>query len=192
MVVKICLCVLSTICGILFGRCSKDENEFVDTFFDRDATKKLIEDCPYFISNHHDDWNVEFIGSHNTDSLSVRFSKKEQDTLKNIAFAIDEADDPKPIAFLIYEKIYHDGDKRYVVNYNSNDTLYCYYTDKGQRVFVNGGYYYKGTHVEFDSDQQKYYILHRDSLDKVEGNHLPDLPSLSEDEARIYESLYGN
>lgn len=146
-------------------------------FFGKDSTKMALKNTPYFITNSSDDWSARFIGSHdNFDSLSIRFHKIEKDTSKDVIFSVDRK--LNAVSVLMYQKKYNGTKGKYFVRYGRTDTLYCYYTSDGsqKKTFVVGEYFHRGENLGFDLAERPYYLLHKDSLDRIHGNDLPKLP----------------
>lgn len=159
--------------------CKNDSQSkpFGQMFFEKDSTKLAFSKAPYFISNSSRDWSVGFIGSFDAfDSLSIRLSKTEADTSKSVTLSLDK--NRNAISVLIYLKEYKDRKRNYSVMFGPKDTLYSYYTseDTQKKHFLVGEYYYRGVHRGFDPDETIYYLLHKDSLDRVRGNDLSKLP----------------
>lgn len=177
---------------ILLGQCAKEkkESKFPEDFFIEDSTRSGLKQLPYFISTSERNWNLEFIGAfEDFDSLSARFSNLEGDTVKNLIIALDKYNNA--VKVLRYEKEFFKDAKKYYVVFGKSDTLFCYYKDvTDQKVFVTGEYSYRGSHMGFDQNERKYYLLHKDSLDKVRGNNLPKLPMLTEVELEVYKKLF--
>jgi hypothetical protein len=59
---------------------------------------------------------------------------------------------------------------------DSRDTLFYYRTHNGKLVFEVGEYAYKFTSMTLKSSQLDYYLENADSLRKVRGTNLPELP----------------
>ena len=179
------------ISGLLLIGCVKKQQglKFPQEFFFEDSTKNVLLNTSYFVSSFPEDWNFKFIGSFEAnDTTTAEFSKLENDTLKYVVVALDKNNNA--ISILQYEKEFPDGVKKYHVVFGRSDTLYCFYTLGAGKVFVNGEYFYKGSHLGFESDERKYYQLYKDSLNRVKGNNLPKLPPLSKAEEEKYTKLF--
>ena len=93
-----------------------------------------------------------------------------------------------PDFFKVYEiKKQNDSLSYYrFVSLKRTDTLYDYtilskkgyYYKYDDMVFMGGKYYYMNSYGELKGKQYRYYEKHKDSLDKVRGNDLPELPEL--------------
>jgi hypothetical protein len=176
---------LAILLVIIFGTsCDRNKNNLsshetlAEKLFNEDSTRSALKKTRFFVSDAAEGWSIEFIGTYdNFDSLSLRMKKTESDTVKNVTFSLDRW--RNPVAVLAYQKEFLQGDRNYVVLYGRSDTLYYYFTNAGstQKEFVMGEYNYRGSHLGFDQEQEKFYILHKDSLDKVRGNRLPNLPN---------------
>jgi len=71
-----------------------------------------------------------------------------------------------------------------LISFNKSDTLYDYtisgnkgnYYDFNKMVFQKGRYYFLYKMNKLNLKEQKYYEKYRDSLNKIRGNNLPELP----------------
>lgn len=178
---------------LLAATCSERKHyDFANSFFSKDSTQHLLNVSPYFISNSFNNWSIKFIGAYDIDSLSIRFFKIENDTIKNLTFAVDKFEDANPFYIIVYEKQYKIGNRIFLTNYSSKDTLYSYSSiqNSDEKVFIRGGYFYKGSHAGLATNEQRYYRLYRDSLDKIRGNYLPTLPELSPEEMKKFVEMF--
>lgn len=74
-----------------------------------------------------------------------------------------------------------------LISFDKADTLYDYtitskkgnYFDFQKMVFKKGKYYFMYKMNKLNLVQQEFYEEHKDSLDKIRGNNLPELPRLS-------------
>lgn len=81
-----------------------------------------------------------------------------------------------------FVKTFSDNQFTYRIYLNDGiDTLYFFYTlekedNPRNRIFIRGKYAFLYNLGVLDSLESRYYLLHRDSLNKVIGDNLPDLP----------------
>jgi len=156
-------------------------------FFRMPPVRELIHSSPYYLDN--DGWQFvmhgEYGGYH-----SVSFQKSDLDTLKHIIILLDSND--RPFRVHEYKKNFQVDDKlKYFVRMNSTDTLLAYFEkNSGDKFFVAGEYYYKFMSLNLDSGQRKYFMLYKDSLTRIRGNDLPELPNLNEKERRQLRAIF--
>lgn len=133
-----------------------------------------------FINNK--EWNFSHID--NGRKIYI-INQKNENIYSEIKFRVDNF---KGMQDFIIE--YHftrkevDGVFEYL-HFSRFDTLCYYFENKGVRDFVFGKYYYLYEIERLESDdfdpepeQIDYYYKYRDSLRKVHGNDLPELPML--------------
>jgi len=80
-----------------------------------------------------------------------------------------------------YRKIFRDGIFEYVLNMIT-DTNYFYkypINNPDSLIFIVGKYCYLFNKGNLSNKQKSFYFENRDSLKKIQGNNLPDLPELS-------------
>jgi len=86
--------------------------------------------------------------------------------------------------YLYFEKTYTIKDTVYKLILDSSDTL-CYYrypiNNPEEKDFIVGKYHYLFSNTQelekFSLGQYNYFITHQDSLIKIRGNDLPELPN---------------
>jgi hypothetical protein len=140
-----------------------------------EVNKELILSVPFFISNNQANWVVKFIGAREDPNIfTCRFESIDGDTLKNMICNLDKYH--KPIAVIEYSKKYRVSELTYFIQYDSKDTLYAYTESETVRKFIRGEYAYKNIHMGLDYGQKKFYKKHQDSLKRLRGSNLPDLP----------------
>lgn len=91
-----------------------------------------------------------------------------------------------------YEKKYHDDIFNYYMALESDTDTVLYYKENissGEKIFSIGGYRYKFEKALFKDSELNYYRLYMDSLNKVRGNNLPELPELNEREKKLLEEI---
>lgn len=108
----------------------------------------------------------------------VILQKTEDDTLKILEVSVVDNE-----VFLVrYDKTFPClGNDTCFVAIDMHDTLYFYRGHGSRKFFYVGEYAYKySTGLEFEEHEFDYFTLHEDSLRKVRGDNLPQLPKLSE------------
>ena len=81
--------------------------------------------------------------------------------------------------FFSYTKEYNNDDYKYILYMVYSDTMYFYRTpinNNEEKYFYTGKYYYLDENIKLTLCQREYYLKHVDSLVKVKGNDVPDLP----------------
>lgn len=152
-------------------------------FFLKGSTRDIISTLPYFVDNSG--W--DFVLTGNTDGQSsLSFEKKETDTVKHVIFSVDAH--KNPLGVIRYTKKFRENGKEHTIKMGSNDTLFSYYVGESRdTVFQIGEYYYRFIYFKLDTAEQKYYLLHKDSLKSIRGDNLPKLPFLSEKDRKRFE-----
>ncbi|MDP3912982.1 MAG: hypothetical protein Q8R96_04500 [Bacteroidota bacterium] len=143
---------------------------------------KIVIFCPAI---NTDGWNI---ADYDNDSCSSTFHviKNEQDTTMELSFIYFHKGNRCPFSdkyyFNFFSKNYSIGDTIYSIGFeNCSDTLYyCKWnkTKEKEKEFIVGKYYWQSLRGQYSVEQSNYYLLKRDSLDKIRGNNLSDLPEL--------------
>lgn len=77
-----------------------------------------------------------------------------------------------------------DGIRGRMIVYNDRlDTLWEYIhlgeiTDLNQEIFIQGKYQYQYSNLLLKPNQRRYFEMHSDSLRRIKGNELPELPEV--------------
>lgn len=106
----------------------------------------------------------------------VNLSKELADTSKILNYFYYE--EPGIYQIDCYQINYEEGEFEHQVRIEK-DTLYHYKVpiDKpNDKIFLVGQYYYLYSNNLLNPKQKQYFEEHKDSLIKVRGNNLPDLP----------------
>ncbi len=110
------------------------------------------------------------------------FIKKSEDSLWFHVFEIDIYNkDTSYVPWELYKR-YESSGLQHIISYGKElDTLYHYkatlFGDM-HKIFIRGKYYYKYINHELSNNQRKYFLNHYDSLIRVKGNKLPELPDV--------------
>ncbi len=120
---------------------------------------------------------------------AFNFEERLGDTL--IIFQIHYNSDTGKCYVLDYQKMFEDSAFRYMLLVNNNDTAYFVKQDKVTReeIFIVGEYFFRAMHSLMTKEERRYFELYQDSLMKVRGDDLPSLPSLTEEEQKLYDNL---
>jgi hypothetical protein len=125
-----------------------------------------------------------------SDGTSFFYLKKNKnDTIYRLQFSYYKKN--KEVNFLDYYISYCVNDDYYELSLVNDDTLYFYTCknsdyDEGRGPFRNfdrmnfitGKYYFMCKFGKLYAEQRNYFENHKDSLTKIRGNDLPDLPEL--------------
>ena len=138
--------------------------------------------CPAI---HVGDWNIVDYDKNNN-STTFHILRSEKDTIMELSFIYFHKGNrcffSDKYYFNFFSKNYSIGDTIYSIGFeNCADTLYyCKWNKEKAREkeFTVGKYYWQSLQGQYSVEQSNYYFLKRDSLDKVRGNNLPDLPEL--------------
>lgn len=149
---------------ILFSSCSEQ--------WKADVRKLKLED----INEGHNDW--ELVDYHKKPyGNEGTITKIDGDTIKSLDFIISGSRSE------IYEfrKKFPCGDADTCVLYIDppNDTIYYYKRSNGHNYFYSGEYNFRFEYLLFDKNEFDFYLFFEDSLSKVKGNGLPNLPTLT-------------
>lgn len=77
-----------------------------------------------------------------------------------------------------YRKSYSNGQYEHIIN-GFEDTNYhikYMFAKPDSIIFISGKYYYQYRYGLLNKNQKTFYVNHSDSLDKLRGNDLPELP----------------
>ncbi len=122
--------------------------------------------------------------------LYYSYHDKINDTLINYSFRISKYD--SIVAIGNYAKQYQD--ELYMYNLlMKEDTVYFFkedITNPSEKFFIVGKYGYLFMNFGFTDNEIDYYMLYRDSLNKVRGNDLSRLPELNLEERKRFEKLF--
>ena len=135
-----------------------------------DALMKISKETPITLDN----WEVaEKLGSKGHWSYVLMQTKS--DTTHIINFNIDNQD----VSLFYHDIRFSDTNYDYFLRRKS-DTSYFYKINKLDSVttFIQGEYNFKDRRMKHTTGQMEYYRLHQDSLDKIKGNNLPELPEI--------------
>lgn len=80
-------------------------------------------------------------------------------------------------------KEYSDSVYKYELKMNNSDTVHYFRTPinkENERFYFIGKYRYLFEEKQLNPCQVDYYLKHTDSLNKVKGNNVPDLPCLED------------
>lgn len=110
------------------------------------------------------------------------FMKKTEDSLWLHVFEIDIYDEDTSYVPWELHKRYENSGLQHIISYGKGlDTLYYYkatlFGDM-HKIFITGKYYYEYENHELSNNQRKYFLNHYDSLLRVKGNKLPELPDV--------------
>ncbi len=77
-----------------------------------------------------------------------------------------------------YSKTYLDNDFKYILNGIPDTNYYVKFAIKkpDSIIFISGKYYYQWRYGLLNKNQKTFYVNHSDSLEKLKGNILPELP----------------
>ncbi len=135
-------------------------------------------------------WEVK---NHSKGLMSEDYALKKQvgDTLILLSFSYFEDIENGLYKIDKYTKSYYSESFYYEMELHNNDTLYffryrkdeiiykpVFYLSKDKMEFVTGKYYYLRKSGKYNFGQMEYFELHKDSLTKIRGNSLEDLPVL--------------
>ncbi len=108
--------------------------------------------------------------------------KTDFDTVYKHSFEIElNEKDTFYIPRELYKKYESEGFLYILSLGKSSDTLYFYKAalfDDLHKIFIRGKYYYKYINHELSNNQRKYFLNHYDSLIRVKGNKLQELPDV--------------
>ena len=107
------------------------------------------------------------------------YKGEQNDTILNLSFyKIDDV-----ITIDKYSKIYKDSLFYFQLLMN-NDTIFYYKENvkTKEKEFYYGEYRYRFMTGLLKMKEMDYYMLYKDSLDKVKGTNLPELPELTKEE----------
>ena len=112
------------------------------------------------------------------------FKKREKDTLYLLGFEYySSKHDTIFIPKEFYKRYENDAFQHVILFGENGDTLFHYKADlfgSLKKVFISGKYYYQVLFFEINSKQLKYFEKHKDSLIRVKGNNLPELPEYND------------
>jgi hypothetical protein len=149
---------------ILFSSCSEQ--------WKADVRKLNVKE----INEVYNDW--ELVDYSKLDSFDrYRVSKIHGDTVKILDFAVSDSYSD----IYAYTKEFPCGDADTCVLYIDppNDTIYYYKGSNGHNYFYSGEYNFRFEYLLFDKNEFNFYLFFEDSLSKVKGNGLPNLPTLT-------------
>jgi len=77
-----------------------------------------------------------------------------------------------------YSKIFKEGQYEHVINGIPDTNYHIMYpiSNRDSIIFISGKYYYQFRYNKINSKQENFYIDNHDSLNKLKGNALPELP----------------
>ncbi|MCK4638295.1 MAG: hypothetical protein KAT33_02635 [Bacteroidales bacterium] len=143
---------------------------------------------PFFDKNN---WELQsdYIFNYSIPGGIICLEKKDGDTIKYLTFQIIR--DKNEMKYFVNNHRYEFSDSLYFheIYIYGRDTL-CYFVQNKDNMidkyFIIGKYYYqyeidKSDHSKLYSSskgQSTYYLLNKDSLIKIRGNDLPELPEL--------------
>jgi len=125
------------------------------------------------------------------DENAYILSKKISDTTYLLSFSYFKISKyKKDTSFYFidyYKKNYNDSNFFHELCIQNRDTLYFfkyplkfYPTNSFDKmIFISGKYFYMNKYGKLNSQQREYFDIHKDSLIKIKGNDLPQLPSNS-------------
>ncbi len=149
---------------ILFSSCS--EQWKVDV---RKLNIKEINEVYY-------DWELVDYSKLNSFNR-YRVSKIDGDTVKILDFTVSDSNSE----IYGYTKEFPCGEADTCVLYTDppNDTIYYYKRSNYQNYFYVGEYNFRFINLQLDKSEYDYYLYFKDSLSRVKGNGLPNLPTLT-------------
>jgi len=169
--IKIILIIIVLIMfSILIGRLSVSMKKKKNV---KDDLSKMSELFSYSIEKTG--WNIKFY-SGDEEYKYVKLSKESADTSKILNYFYYE--DPGIYQVDYYQINYKEGAFEHHIRIE-NDTLYHYKASIGNpkdKVFLVGQYYYLYSNNLLSPKQEQFFEQHKDSLIKVRGNNLSDLP----------------
>jgi hypothetical protein len=132
-------------------------------------------------SNSLDGWVLKQEIEYNELNTHYFITKTDGDTLKTLSFLAGGTDNWRSADRYVKEYPCGSTDTCHLI-LHENDTLYWYSESKGLKNFLSGEYMYRSERLLFDEDEQNYFEFFKDSLRKVKGNDLPDLPNLNDEQ----------
>jgi hypothetical protein len=118
-----------------------------------------------------------------TNIIEYTLTKKNKDTtclLMFRKFLHDSIFNPGSDSYglVFFTKKFRDSEFGYVVSFASDTNYYYKYPlqKPDSMIFIVGKYLYMAYYYKLSKGQRSYYFAHKDSLRKIRGDDLPELP----------------
>ncbi|KJF44802.1 hypothetical protein [Draconibacterium sediminis] len=144
------------------------------------AISEVVESSDNLGINDFEDWILEVHYPMMEGWNYIELSKTKGDTLIVLKSTYKKTDDKLHFASSKLDYTIIEGQyKKRIILQSVLDTLYIYkypMENPNEKFFYKGKYTYQYDYSLLNKEQQKYYLLHKDSLDELGGNDLPLLP----------------
>jgi len=159
---------------ILFISCSSHQKNITIDFSKLRKINPIIDEAGWKVVKT-EKWS---------NTIEYTLQKKEKDTNELLVFQkllYDSIFNPGDVKYglVIFQKKFKDKKFGYVVSFGSDTNYYYkYYLDRpDSMIFIVGKYLYLAYYHKLSKVQKMYFFAHKDSLKKIRGNDLPDLPN---------------
>ena len=161
--------VLIIILVLFMSSCTNDERQLENHLNKLNSLGISRIDLNGWIIKHHNE---------NSEMINYTLYKKDVDTIINIAFIYFKKSNDYEVEN--YSKFYQDTIEGYYYSLQLfYDTLYFYRQldlSSPAKDFIVGKYYYQYKYNQLTHLQEKYFERNIDSLKRIRGNNLLDLP----------------